>query len=158
MDDATLILTRQGLPRHVELVEALADGVTPSWTEAVAIVREIATQLHRGGEPFQVPSVEDIGILSNGGLMITGGRPYPSGPVAGIAVVMAQLLDRNSAPQPVLDIQQQAMSDPPFFESLIDFHNALDFYARPDSQGVLTDYYTRASTAVDSELEKPRTR
>ena len=150
MDDATLILTRQGLPRQLELGGALADGVTPSWTEAVAIVREIATQLHRGGEPYQVPSVEDIAILSTGGLMLTGGRPYPSGPVAGIAVVMAQLLDRNSAPQPVLDIQQQAMSDPPFFESLIDFHNALDFYARPDAQGVLTDYYTRASTAVDS--------
>jgi hypothetical protein len=148
VDDATLIL-RQGAPRHVPLADALDEGVSPTWTETVAIVREVATQLHRGGEPHQVPAVEDIAILSNGGVLLSGGRPYPGGAVAGVGVVMSQLLEQVSAPQQVMDVQHQAIASPPVFATLIDFHNALDFYARPDPQGVLADYFTRATAAVD---------
>jgi protein TonB len=149
VDEPTILFRPEAVPSRTSLIEALANGVTPNWTESVAIVREVATQLHRGGAPFYVPGLENISIQSDGSVMLAGGRPSPEGEVAGVGAVMSQLLEDGSAPSQVLDIQRQALANPPAFATLIDFHNALDFYARPDPQTVLADFYLRASTAAE---------
>jgi protein TonB len=115
----------------------------------VAIVREIAMQLHRGGEPYHVPALTDIAVLTSGDVMLSGGRPHPAGAVAGVGIIMSQLLEPVGSPQQVLDIQRQALTAPPTFANLFAFHNALDFFARPDAKGVLADFYTRASAALE---------
>ena len=35
----------------------------------------------------------------------------------------------------------------------MEFHNALDFFARPDSKAVLVDYHSRATAAL---VDRPR--
>ena len=149
MDDSTVILSQSDVLRQVVLIDAIAEGVTPAWTEAVAIVREVAMQLHRVTTPFDVPGLEDIVILPSGAVRMTGGRAHSGGPVAGVASVMSELLERGGAPPQVVEIQRQALASPAVFATLIDFHNALDYYARPDAQHVLVDYYSRAAAALD---------
>ena len=98
--------------RPIGLSEALAAGAPLSWTETVAVVRDVAMHLHWSATPLNVPTLAQIAILPNGSVQIEGGRPNPAGPVAGLAGLMEQLLDSTGCPQQLLDVQKQARATP----------------------------------------------
>jgi cytoskeletal protein RodZ len=148
VEDATVIF-RSEAPRQVNLGEAFAAGVLPTWTEAVALTRGIAWQLYRAGSTAPVPELHDIALFSTGVLHIEGGSVHSDGQVAGVGTLMGEMLEHVSAPPQVTDVQRQAMASPPVYATLMEFHNALDFFARPDSKAVLVDYHARAIAALD---------
>ncbi len=132
----------------MNLGDAFAAGVLPTWTEAVALTRAIAWQLYREGSSAPVPDLGDIALFSTGAIHLEGGDVYSDGQVAGVGAVMGQLLEHVSAPPQVMDVQRQSLAVPPVYATLMEFHNALDFFARPDSKAVLVDYHSRASAAL----------
>ena len=152
MEDATVIF-RSEAPQQVNLGDAFAAGVLPTWTESVALTRAIAWQLYREGSTAPVPDLGDIALFSTGAIHLEGGDVYSDGQVAGVGAVMGQLLEHVSAPPQVMDVQRQALAVPPVYATLMEFHNALDFFARPDSKAVLVDYHSRATAAL-SQTEK----
>jgi hypothetical protein len=135
--------------RPIGLSEALAAGAPLSWTETVAVIRDVAMHLHWSVAPLNVPSLGQISILPNGSVQIEGGRPNPAGPVAGLAGLMEQLLDSTGCPQQLLDIQRQARANPPVFGSAQALHAALEYFARPGSQDELAAYYRGAAVLLD---------
>src|SRR5262245_36128827 len=135
--------------RPIGLSEALAAGAPLSWTETVAVIRDVAMSLHWSAAPNNVPTLSQIAILPNGSIQVEGGRPYPAGPVVGLANLMEQLLDATGCPQQLLDVQKQARSNPPVFATPQALHAALEYFARPGSQDELAAYYKAASAAVD---------
>ena len=66
--------------RPIGLSEALAAGAPLSWTETVAVVRDVAMHIHWSATPLNVPTLSQISILPNGFVQIEGGRPTPGGP------------------------------------------------------------------------------
>jgi len=66
---------------------------------------------------------------------------------------MGGLLEHVSAPPQVSDVQRQAIAQPPVFATLLEFHNALDFFARPDAKAVLADYHSRATAALSQTAQ-----
>jgi cytoskeletal protein RodZ len=147
VEDATVIF-RSEAPQQVNLGDAFAAGVLPTWTESVALTRAIAWQLYREGSTAPVPDLGDIALFSTGAIHLEGGDVYSDGQVAGVGAVMGQLLEHVSAPPQVMDVQRQALAVPPVYATLMEFHNALDFFARPDSKAVLVDYHSRATAAL----------
>ena len=148
MEDATVIF-RSEAPQQLNIGEAFDAGVLPTWTEAVALIRAVAWQLYREGSTAPVPDLGDIALFSTGAVHLEGGEACSEGQVAGIGAVMGQLLEHVSAPPQVMDVQRQAMVVPPVYATLMEFHNALDFFARPDSKAVLADYHKRAMAALE---------
>jgi hypothetical protein len=136
--------------RPIGLSDAIAAGAPLSWTETVAVVRDVAMHLHWSASPLNVPSLAQISILPNGSVQVEGGRPNPAGPVVGLAGLMEQLLDSTGCPQQLLDVQKQAKANPPVFASAQALHAALEYFARPGAQDELAAYYKAASTALES--------
>ncbi len=134
----------------VALDEALAAGVPPTWTEAVALIRAIVVELERGAPSILIPTIAQIFVLPTGHISLHGTRVDSRGPVAGVGQVMQKILDQRSSPAQLLDVQQQALADPSPYTSLRDLHDALTFFARPDPQGELAGYYNRASRALEN--------
>lgn len=149
MDDATVVLNRPGSTRFVVLSDAIAAGASPTWTEGVAIVREVALFVHNSATPLNIPTLAQITILASGAVETHGGRPHREGPVIALGLLMSDLLERIGCPGQVLEIQRQTQVEPPVFASLQDLHTALEYYARPDQQSVLADYYVRAVVAAE---------
>jgi hypothetical protein len=135
--------------RPIGLSDALAAGAPLSWTETVAVIRDVAMHLHWSPTPLNVPTLSQIAILPNGSVQVEGGRPNPAGPVVGLANLMEQLLDSTGCPQQLLDVQKQAGANPPVFQSPQALHAALEYFARPGSQDELAAYYRGAATALD---------
>lgn len=106
-------------------------------------------QIHHSATPLYVPSLAQIAVTAAGNVQVQGGRPYRSGPVPGLGDLLSQLLERGGAPPPVLEIQRQTQAEPPIFDSLVALHAALEYFARPDAHGLLSDYYNRASIAIE---------
>jgi protein TonB len=136
--------------RPISLSDAIASGAPLSWTETVAVVREVAMHLHWSATPLNVPSLGQISILPNGSVQVEGGRPNTAGPVVGLATLMEQLLDSTACPQQLLDVQKQARATPPVFASPQALHAALEYFARPGAQDELAAYYKAASVAMDA--------
>ena len=134
--------------RPIGLSEALAAGAPLSWTETVAVIRDVAVHLHWSPTPLNVPTLSQISILPNGSVQIDGGRPNAAGPVAGLATLMEQLLDSTGCPQQLLDVQKQARANPPVYASPQALHAALEYFARPGSQDELAAYYKAAASAL----------
>jgi len=135
--------------RPIGLSEALAAGAPLSWTETVAVIRDVAMHLHWSPTPLNVPSLSQISILPNGSVQVDGGRPNAAGPVAGLASLMEQLLDSTGCPQQLLDVQKQARANPPAYASPQALHAALEYFARPGAQDELAAYYKAAASALD---------
>ncbi|MGQ0732325.1 MAG: energy transducer TonB [Acidobacteriota bacterium] len=133
--------------------DAIAAGAPPTWTEAVALVREVASLLTRGAEPLHVPRLSQISILSTGAVQISGGRAHPTGPVAGLGELMGALLEPAGVPPPLREVERQAQADPPVFTSVRALHAALEYFARPDPPGELANYYLRAAQAIDDAVK-----
>jgi hypothetical protein len=139
--------------RPIGLSEALGAGAALSWTETVAVIRDVAMHLHWSATPQNVPTLSQIAILPNGSVQIDGGRPNPAGPVVGLANLMEQLLDATGCPQQLLDVQKQARANPPVFGSPQALHAALEYFARPGSQDELAAYYKGAANALDQNVK-----
>ena len=98
----------------MNLGDAFAAGVLPTWTEAVALTRAVAWQLYREGSSAPVPDLGDIALFSTGSIHLEGGDVYSDGQVAGVGAVMGQLLEHVSAPPQVMDVQRQHWPSRPF--------------------------------------------
>src|SRR5262245_1012015 len=136
--------------RPISLSDAIGAGAPLSWTETVAVVREVAMHLHWSATPLNVPSLAQIAMHANGSVHVEGGRPNPQGPVIGLASLMEQLLDSGACPQQLLDVQKQARANPPVFTSPQALHAALEYFARPGAQDELAAYYKGASIALET--------
>jgi hypothetical protein len=134
-------------PPVVALDEAIAAGVPPTWTEAVALTRAICAGLE---PPYLMPTLAQIFVLPTGHVTLTGTRHDPRGPVAGVGHLMQHLVDQSSAPAQLLEIQKQALAPTSSYASLQEFHEALSFFARPDAQGELAGYYNRAARVLEN--------
>jgi hypothetical protein len=137
-------------PDRVALADAIAVGILPTWTEGVAVIRAIASDLDRSAPPLLVPDLSQVFILPAGQVKIEGGRADPRGAVAGLGKLLQTVLERSSPPAALAAVAQHAQTQPPAYASLPELQDALSFFERPDPTGELAGYFNRAARALET--------
>ena len=133
----------------MNLADAFDAGVLPTWTEAIALTRAVAWQLYRGGAPRQCPLSATWRCFRQALSTSKVARFSRWRQIAGVGRLMGAA--GGACERAAAGAGRAAAGDgrPPVYATLMEFHNALDFFARPDSKAVLADYHSRAMAAME---------
>jgi hypothetical protein len=132
-------------PEPVSLAALRASGIRVEWHEGVAILREACRCLLDSSNP-QPPSelaVADIKIDLTGTVLVprVGVQDGPSA-VSQLGTALRDLMADN-VPVPLRLAISQAMANPPHYDSIKSFSEALSYFERPDPAGIIRALYER---------------
>lgn len=129
----------------VTLYELLARGIELEWFEAVAVVQALCKRLldKAPAKGVRVPDLQEIILSADGTIDTTGGGPSGQSPVFRIGQLLISLVAGKPMPVPLRLLALTAVSPAPPYTSIAELTAALDFYERPDRQGVVRAVYER---------------
>jgi hypothetical protein len=139
-----------------------ARDVLPSWQEAVAIVQELvnAAASVTSAAAF-IPDIDHIRLNPDGAIEVLPGSSVSSSanPVRRVAVILELLLDGVPAPDQLKALVTRNVTDPPEFQKVEEFAQAVSFFERPGRRSDIQALVERASAAsertrADEELRR----
>lgn len=145
----------------VSLSQIQERKIALEWFEAVAIAQAAWMSADQNGNGLTSRSLvpRDVFIQADGQVNATrklSGSPSDPYPVQRVARLLRDLLP-DVFPMPLRLALTQAMSSPPFYESLKDFSDALTYFERPNRPALIQGVYQRwkHSTPQTAALEVP---
>src|SRR5580765_5046594 len=112
-------------PPMYTVAQILNSDFSRSWSECVALVREIAETL--GTSPI-VPAAEDIFLQEDGSISLGFATEQAADPVVSLATLLAGLLERTDAPAALRALASENARPNPSHASVARFSQALAFY------------------------------
>jgi hypothetical protein len=139
-------------PEPVSLAALKASGIRVEWHEGVAILREACRRLLDSSNP-QPPSevaAADIKIDLTGNVFVPrGGLQDGPSAVSQLGTALRDLLADNM-PVPLRLAISQAMANPPHYDSIKSFSEALSYFERPDPARIIRGLYERWEASASS--------
>jgi hypothetical protein len=138
----------------VSLHDLRSPAVAMEWHEAVAVAAALAARIVDGdaaGREVSCPHPEDVALLPDGTLRVTGLRHLGATPAQGAALVIAQLLEALPCPVELRQLVQafEADSTEPAADRVAAFLARLAFFERPGRTEVLAALAARAEPVVE---------
>jgi hypothetical protein len=136
----------------VTLADLRARNTLPSWHESVAIVQELVlATVGERGSAVRLPDIRHIGINPDGTIALLPHSSIPQNPVRHLAVLLCLLLENVPAPEPLLDLAERNLNDPPEFAGADDLTRALRYFERPGREDDIKDLAARAEGAREQK-------
>ena len=132
-------------PEPVSLAALKASGIRVEWHEGVAILRESCRCLldSSNPQPSSELAVADIKIDLTGNVLVPhGGVQDGPSAVSQLGTALRDLMADN-VPVPLRLAISQAMANPPHYDSIKSFSEALSYFERPDPAGIIRALYER---------------
>jgi hypothetical protein len=131
----------------ISLSDLKSRRVPVEWSEGVAIVQELCRALLEPGvDPERTPlGASDVFIDANGGVRFAQAAGEKGAPaIRRIGELLRTSLADSPFPVPLRLVITQATSTPPFYASIPELSNALEYFERPDRPGLVRAVYERA--------------
>jgi hypothetical protein len=136
----------------VTLADLRARNTLPSWHESVAIVQELVlATLGERGSAVRIPDIGHIGINLDGTIALLPHSSIPANPVRHLAVLLCLLLENVPAPEPLLDLAERNLNDPPEFTAAEELTRSLRYFERPGREDDIKDLAVRAEQAREQK-------
>ncbi len=136
----------------VSLNDLRSAPVALDWHEAVAAGAALAALLAAAQAPA-CPRPADVTLLPTGDLRVTGPGHVDGSAAAGVALVLAQLLEPTPCPAELRQLIDRYAADrrsgPAGAAAVADFVSELAFFERPGRQEVLAAVALRAEPALE---------
>ncbi len=148
----------------ISLADLKSRRVPVEWFEAVAIVQALCRVLLESGVDPEKTSLgsKDVFIDSDGSVRFAqnaGEKGEPA--IRQIGELLRTSLAESTFPVPLRLVITQASSTPPFYASIAELSNALEYFERPDRPGLIRAVYERAqgyqpvSDVVNQDAQQP---
>ena len=131
----------------ISLADLKSRRVPVEWFEAVAIVQELCRALLESRvDPEQDRSAaKGVFIDPAGSVRIAQHAGEPGEPaIRQVGELLRTSLAESAFPVPLRLVITQASSTPPFYASIAELSNALEYFERPDRAGLVRAVYERA--------------
>ena len=132
------------------LSEVVAHRSHVLWNEAVAVVLELAEVVRQSETPNHVPPPSSVALLPDGALEVVALGPMSGAPVRQLRELLADLLEGNAAPQPLVDIAGGTSSRGPDAD-MNAFVATLGYFGRPNRSAELASLFRRVNAAQEME-------
>ena len=144
-------------PEPVSLAAVVASDQVLQWFECVAIVQVLCRAL---AEPTRVVgeaelSAASVSIDLSGNVSFAGQWQDGHEGTRQLAGLLHSILS-DDVPVPLRLAISQALSSPPFYASVTEFSGALDYFERPNRNGIIQDVYRRWEQREQPEPQAPK--
>ena len=132
-------------PEPVSLATLKASKIAIEWHEAVAIVQQVARGLLEASASQSGSELSGANVkIDQTGTVLVPRDGVQDGPsaVSQLATLLRDLLP-DTLPVPLRLAISQALSNPPHYTSITSFSDALSYFERPDSTGIIRAVYER---------------
>jgi hypothetical protein len=126
----------------VTLAEILARDVPIHWYENVAVAQQLCAKLSGLSAASGLPELQQIELLPEGGVIVTGVRQTRDTAVARIGFIMNAMLGEDVPVQLRLLISK-ATVPVPLYGSVDEFSKALEYFERPNRTAHIAELYRR---------------
>jgi len=130
----------------VSVAELLALNVPVSWYEGIAITQGLCHALFESGadKGLGIASASSILLTSSGSVKVIGTSPRSGATaVQQVAEVTRDLFTDGDVPTTLRLTLSQAASDPPFYASLKELSQALEYFERPNRISLIQGVFER---------------
>lgn len=146
----------------ISLGDLKSRGTPVEWFEGIAVIQEVCrTLLESGaGENRAAFGAHDVLIDPSGSVRVglqEAGEDESA--VRQVGELLQLTLADSGFPVPLRLVMTQATSTPPFYASIAELSNALEYFERPDRQGLIRGLYERAQAMPvpsSQNLAEPR--
>jgi TonB family protein len=138
------------------LHEIVSRNTPLEWFESVALVQAAcatAARDHAEGLAPRIPDLAGILVSSDGTVALEDPGEQRESPMFRAGTVLNALLPAGRTPAPLQLVALGAISPKPQYASLADLSRALDYFERPDRQGVVSAVYHRAQQLPPASVQ-----
>jgi hypothetical protein len=135
----------------MRLSDILSRAVAIEWFEAVALTREVAERVRENLGGQSVPELHQIELSSEGRVSLSGASRTEE-PVRRLGQLLQAALVESDPPVQLRLLGSQATAPTPAFASIREYIDALEYFERPDREGVLRALYQRAAALPVAEV------
>jgi hypothetical protein len=135
----------------LRLSDILGRGVAIEWFEAVALTREVAERVRENLGGQSVPELHQIELGSEGQVSLSGASRTDE-PVRRLGQLLQAALVESDPPVQLRLLCSQATAPTPPFASIREYIDALEYFERPDREGVLRSLYQRVAALPVTEV------